>query len=67
MSNGTDCASNGVMTVLMDHSKTASMSTVLQPKRLAVLAPMILKERMTYYRRCVFINGDTKRTNRLPD
>jgi len=45
MSNGTDCASNGVMTVLMDHSRTASISTVLQPKRLAVLAPMILKER----------------------
>lgn len=50
MSSGTDCASNGVITVLMDHSKTASMSTVLQPKRLAVLAPMILKEKMTHCR-----------------
>lgn len=46
MSNGTDCASNGVTTVLMDHNKTANMSTVLQPKRFAVLAPMILKNKM---------------------
>lgn len=46
ISNGTDCASNGVITVLIDHNKTASMSTVLQPKRLAVLAPIILKNKI---------------------
>lgn len=60
MSNGTDCASNGVTTVLMDHNKTANMSTVLQPKRFAVLAPMIWKDKMTRINICTFSSIDTK-------
>lgn len=43
MSNGIECARSGVITVLIDQSSTATISTVLHPKRLAVLAPMICK------------------------
>lgn len=56
INSGTDCANNGVTTVLIDHNKTASMSTVLHPKRLAVLAPMILKKKTMYWYKCLYKN-----------
>lgn len=52
INSGTDCANNGVITVLIDHNRTASMSTVLHPKRLAVLAPMILKKKTICWYKC---------------
>lgn len=41
MSNRTDWAKIGVITVLIDHNKTANINTILHPKRLAVFAPII--------------------------